>query len=37
MRVKENIVHSIGRLIDAYMKVLEQKEREIDKAMTVVA
>jgi hypothetical protein len=37
MRVKENIVQSIGRLVDAYLRVLELKEKEIDKAMAVVA
>ena len=37
MRVKENLVHHMGRLVDAYVKVLELIEREVDKAMAVVA
>jgi hypothetical protein len=36
MRVKENMMHHVGRLVDAYLKVLEQKEKEVDKAMAVV-
>ena len=36
MRVKENVMHHAGRLVDVYLKVLEQKEREVDKALAVV-